>query len=75
MPKTITMSYWYYNYNYRKARRPKKTSTTPVQRKKFGQTFWGQQWLNSLIINTGEKWLGDLSNRELKDIVALSKKQ
>ncbi|MBI4645085.1 MAG: SWIM zinc finger family protein [Bacteroidia bacterium] len=48
MQKIITMSYWYYNYNYRKARRPKKTSTTPVQRKKFGQTFWGQHWLNSL---------------------------
>ncbi|MBI4645084.1 MAG: hypothetical protein HY738_00450 [Bacteroidia bacterium] len=31
--------------------------------------------LAEMTVNTGEKWLGDLSNNELKDIVALSKEQ
>jgi uncharacterized Zn finger protein len=41
------MSYGWYYSKPKKAKK-KKTSEAPQQRMKFGQTWWGQQWLNAL---------------------------
>lgn len=40
------MGYWDWNYYPKNPRNSNKLN--PSERKKFGQTFWGKEWLNSL---------------------------
>ncbi len=103
------MGYW--NWEYYPRNKANTNKKKPSERKKFGQTFWSKEFLNSLkgirigqqknvlvhrLINqgtleeriddmiqskkhlanitvaSGETWLGDLSNKELRELVALS---
>lgn len=38
----------YYSSWYRSRKKAKKKAQTPTQRVKYGQTWWGEQWLNAL---------------------------
>lgn len=40
------MSYW--DWNYYPSNPRNKNQVNPSERKKFGQTFWGKEWLNAL---------------------------
>ncbi len=68
--------FMYYNSWYRPRKKAKKKVQLPAQRVKYGQTWWGEQWLNALTnidfdnrLPRGRAYAGNGSVLETKIVV------